>query len=202
MLAYVNAKTQAVREFLRAGRSEEAARQLDQLAAAAREVYTDVRESIVGLRTAAGPELPLSGAPLSEALRDLVASWQERSEIPCLLAVDEGLQLEPVAQLQVTRIVQEALANVRKHARARRAEVTLERNGGHARLTISDDGIGFDAADLGRSDFPRFGLGIMRERAGTIGGMLRLDSPPAGGTRVVIEVPLPAAERTGGPELR
>ncbi len=78
VLAYVNTKAQAVREFLRAGRTEDAVRQLDQLAAAAREVYGDVRESIIGLRNAAVP-----GRPLADALRRLRGILGGSDGIPC-----------------------------------------------------------------------------------------------------------------------
>ncbi|HVT61092.1 MAG TPA: GAF domain-containing sensor histidine kinase [Thermoanaerobaculia bacterium] len=188
VLAYVNAKAQAVREYLRSGRSAEAAEQLEQLAAAARDVYTDVREDIIGLRNRAGP-----GCPLAEALAEYVAAWGGQSGVACQLSVDPGLRLPLNSEFQVLRIVQEALANVRKHAHARQVEVKLEQNGGTAVITIGDDGVGFNPAELGRSEFPRFGLATMRERAESIGASVRLESPVSGGSRVVVEVPLPAA---------
>jgi signal transduction histidine kinase len=191
VLAYVNTKAQAVREYLRTGRSEEAARQLEQLAAAAREVYTDVREAIIGLRSAAGPDWRLV-----EALRELVASWEGQSGVACGLRVDDGLRLTPGTELQVLRIVQEALANVRKHARASRVEIDLRVEAHTLLVTIGDDGVGFRPAELGRSEFPRFGLSIMRERAESIGGRIQVGSSPTGGTLVRLD--LPVAKSPGG----
>jgi signal transduction histidine kinase len=186
VLAYVNTKAQAVREFLRAGRAEEAVRQLDQLAAAAREVYGDVRESIIGLRGAAGAEWRLV-----EALDEFVATWQLDSGVACRLRVDRGLRFPSAIELQLLRIVQEALANVRKHAKARHVEVDMQVRNHTLLLTVGDDGAGFNPAELGRSEFPRFGLATMRERAESIGGKLEVVSSSGGGTLIKLELPVP-----------
>ena len=186
VLAYVNTKAQAVKEHLRAGRSDEATKHLDQLAGAAREVYSDVRESIIGLRSAAVPE-----HTIEEALADYVNTWEHQTGIDCSLRVDGTPRLAPNVQLQVLRIVQETLANVRKHAHARRADIILEQNGSRLRIMVRDDGAGFNPLELGRSEFPRFGLATMRERAESIGGHFQLDSAPGAGTRVTIELPVP-----------
>ncbi len=185
VLAYVNTKAQAVKEHLRAGRSEEATRQLDQLAGAAREVYADVRESIIGLRSAAVPE-----RTIEEALADYVNTWQHQTGIQCALRIEETPRLPPNVQLQVLRIVQESLANVRKHSQARNAEIILQQKGENLLITVRDDGAGFNPTELGRSEFPRFGLATMRERAESIGGTFQLDSTPGTGTRVTIELPV------------
>ena len=185
VLASVNAKAQAVREHLRAGRIEQAARQLDQLAAAAREVYAGVRESITGLRGVAAT----ADWRLTAALEEYAVSWEDQSGIACAARLDPEVRLTPATELQLLRIAQEALANVRKHAAAHRAEVRLERLDGRVVLTVADDGVGFDPAGLGRSEMPRFGLATMRERAESIGGRLRVGAAAAGGTQVVVEVP-------------
>jgi signal transduction histidine kinase len=190
VLASVNAKAQAVREHLRAGRGEEASRQLEQLASAAREVYGDVRESITGLRGAAAP-----GWRLTTAIEEYAVSWEGQTGIACELLLDREVRLAPGTEFQLLRIAQEALTNVRKHAVARRAEVKLERLDGRVALTIADDGVGFDPAGLGRSELPRFGLATMRERAQSIGAGLRVGAAAGGGTEVVVEVPI-------GPERR
>jgi signal transduction histidine kinase len=192
VLAYVNTKAQAVREFLKSGRTEEASRQLDQLAAAAREVYTDVRESIIGLRTAAGGEDGKLERSIGEALAEYAAGWEAQNGIACRVSIAGTPRLPAPAELQVLRIVQEALANVRKHGQARQAEVRLAQGPDRLAVAVEDDGVGFDPNDLGRSEFPRFGLATMRERAQSIGGMVHLDTAPGRGTRVRIEIPTPA----------
>lgn len=186
VLAYVNTKAQAVKELLRAGRTEEAIRHLDQFASAAREVYGDVQESILGLNNAAVP-----GRSLGDALHDYVSAWETRHGIACRIRVDRGLRIAENAELQLQLIVQESLANVLKHARAKHVDVSLHRADGQIVTTVQDDGLGFDPELPGRAEFPRFGLATMRERAESIGGNVRLDSSPGKGTRVTVEVPAP-----------
>lgn len=192
VLAYVNAKAQAIGEFLGTGRTDEARRQLDQLARAAREVYGDVRESIVGLRAAAVTE-----RPVTEALAEYTAAWQDQSGVRCRLRAGKDPHLPPGMELQLMRIVQESLTNVRKHARASVAEVALERVGNLMTVVVQDDGVGFDPAALPHSELPRFGLATMRERAESLGGRVQLESTPGGGTRVVVELPIHTAAEGG-----
>jgi signal transduction histidine kinase len=184
VLAYVNTKAQVVREHLKKERIEEATKHLDQLAAAAREIYADVRESIIGLRSAATP-----GNTMADSLRDYVDTWEAQSGIVCRLHLESDMRLPTGAELQVMRIVQEALANVRKHSRAQHADVRVEQVDSRIRITVEDDGVGFSPTELGRSEFPRFGLSTMRERAESVGGLFQLDSTPGTGTRVTLEVP-------------
>lgn len=184
VLAYVNTKAQVVREHLKKDRTEEATKHLDQLAAAAREIYADVRESIIGLRSAATP-----GNTMADSLRDYVGTWEAQSGIVCRLHLESDMRLPTGAELQVLRIVQEALANVRKHSKAQHADVRVEQVDSRIRITVEDDGVGFTPTELGRSEFPRFGLSTMRERAESVGGLFQLDSTPGTGTRVIIEVP-------------
>lgn len=186
VLAYVNTKAQAVKAFLSNGRTDEATRQLDELAAAAREVYADVRESIIGLRSAAVP-----GRTVSDLLQDYVNTWQAHAAVACNLRIDGSPRLTPNAQLQLLRIVQESLANVRKHANATAVTLSVAQGDSALRVTIEDNGAGFRPGELGRAELPRFGLSTMRERAETIGGSFILDSTPGSGTRVTIELPSP-----------
>jgi signal transduction histidine kinase len=190
VLAYVNTKAQAVKEFLRTGKTEDAGKHLDQLASAAREVYADVRESIIGLRSVAAP-----GRSAAEALREHARTWETQTGILCRVSVDGLSGLPSGTELQLLRIVQESLANVRKHAGASRVDVSVEETADRLRLTVEDNGAGFNPAVLGRSEFPRFGLSTMRERAESMGGSFQLDSTPGQGTRVTVELPLPSSER-------
>lgn len=185
VLAYVNTKAQAVQGFLRHGKSQEASDQLNQLAAAAREVYADVREGILGLRVTSSPL-----ATLSDTIRDYVDRWAGQTGIAAEVEVDRRLRLPAAVELQVFRIVQEGLANVRKHARAESVAVRCSGVDGSVRVVITDNGIGFRPEALGRAEFPRFGLATMRERAESLGGQLAIHSTPGGGTRVEAEIPL------------
>jgi len=91
------------------------------------------------------------------------------------------------------RIVQEALTNVRKHAKASRASVSLVRRDRTIVATVTDDGVGFDPAAQTRSEFPRFGLTTMRERAASVGGSITVESARGHGTTVRFELPLDEA---------
>ncbi len=187
VLGYVNTKVQAATEYLRREKTEEGLAQLRELAAAAREAYSDVREAIVDLRT-----LPEPARSFEDVLREYVDRWKEQSEISTQLVVDGDLVMPSGIELQLVRIIQESLANVRKHAKATTARIEVRRRSGRLLLTVSDDGVGFPQAGRSRSVFPRFGLSTMRERAESIGGAFSVDSTPGAGTVVKVEVPLPA----------
>jgi signal transduction histidine kinase len=98
----------------------------------------------------------------------------------------ERLPLPLEAEESLYRLVQEAVANAVKHARASRIEVTVERTAHGVRLTVSDDGRGFDP-DLSYAG--HYGLESMRTRAEELGGRLELTSAPEHGTNVRVEVP-------------
>lgn len=185
VLAYVNTKAQAVKRFLERGRTEQAAEQLDQLAAAAREVYTDVREGILALRSQ-----PLEGRAFGEVLEEFVARWREQSGVEVELELEDDLEVPAGVELQLLRIIQEALSNVRKHSGAEEAAVTVRRDGDRIVAAVRDDGVGFDPELRRSSTGPRFGLAIMRERAEGVGGTMQLLSASGSGTVVAVELPL------------
>ena len=97
------------------------------------------------------------------------------------------------------RVAQEALTNVRKHARATRANVTLQRLGRTVRLLIRDEGSGFRPGEVMNGGGPgeRVGLSGMRERISLLGGRFEIHSEPGTGTSVLAEVQLPATEEDG-----
>nr|MDP9122525.1 histidine kinase [Acidobacteriota bacterium] len=132
-------------------------------------------------------------------LEEYVASWQGQSGVACRLRVDRGLRLPAVIELQLLRIVQEALANVRKHAQARHVEIDLVLRGSTLLLTLGDDGVGFNPRQLDRSEFPRFGLATMRERAESVGGSFEIGFSPSGGTLLKLELPVPVPEPAPAP---
>lgn len=185
VLGYVNTKAQAAEMYLKRSMSEEAAGQLRELATSARQAYSDVRESIVGLRTLPGPN-----RTLEEVLQEYLQQWEEMSHVSTSLRIDPAVQLRPAQELQLVRIVQESLTNVRKHAKAANASVEIARDGDKLVAVIADDGHGFNADARARGEFPQFGLSTMRERAESIGGTLVIDSAPGAGTRVRFDLPV------------
>jgi nitrate/nitrite-specific signal transduction histidine kinase len=187
VLGYVNTKSQAVAELLSAGRTDAARVQLGELAVAARSVYVDVREAILGLSSPIPPDRGLVGA-----LEEYAERFSEASKLAARVEAPEsvrGLVLAPDVQAQVFRIVQEALTNVRKHASARRVVVSLNLEEGTLVVQVEDDGKGMAASGSPPPDWPHYGLHTMQERAATIGAELRFDDGDPRGTRVVLHVP-------------
>jgi len=188
VLGYVNTKVQAATAYLARGKVDDATQQLQELAVSAREAYTDVRESIVGLRA-----LPEEGRTMGDALIEFIERWKEQSGVVAAVNIDPGLKLRAAVELQLIRIVQESLTNVRKHAKASRVWVDIKRDGETLRACVKDDGLGFLRTAPKRGEFPRFGLTTMHERAESIGGALIIHSTPNEGTTVNFEMPLARA---------
>jgi signal transduction histidine kinase len=105
------------------------------------------------------------------------------------IALDHRLLTEPGAttRLALYRIVQEAVTNVRKHAEARLASVTIEEREGGILVRVTDDGVGFDASN--GSPPGHLGLSAMREHAEIAGGRLSIRSRPREGTTIEAWVP-------------
>jgi len=188
VLGYVNTKVQAAKQYLRRGMSDEAGTQLDELAVSARQAYSDVREAIVGLRT-----LPGSDRTLKTVLGEFLHQWKEQSGVSTELMIDADLRLQTSVELQIVRIIQESLTNVRKHARATTVRVDVHKRNDQLVVNISDDGMGFNPEVTTRGEFPKFGLTTMRERAASIRGSLDIDSAAGAGTTVRFTMPLAAA---------
>ena len=133
---------------------------------------------------------------LLPTLRWLARTFQQRTGVEVALSAD-GVdeQMDPDLSNLVFRLVQEALTNVAKHARAARAEVRLRRAGDRLFLAVQDRGAGFDAASCLRStDEDRgFGLRGMRDRVQLFSGRFTVTSEPGAGTTIEVEVPLDAA---------
>jgi two-component system NarL family sensor kinase len=143
----------------------------------------EARRSVLDLRAA-----PLEGRPLSEALKALVERWEAETGIGARYAAVNGSRpFPPRVEAALYRICQEALTNVARHAEAGRVRVRLVATPQEVRLSIEDDGRGFDAS---RVPGDRHGLVGMRERAQMLGGALEVRSSPGGGTRVQASVPL------------
>ncbi|HEV8572851.1 MAG TPA: ATP-binding protein [Actinomycetota bacterium] len=120
------------------------------------------------------------------------------------LSAESGIEIDlqdemespppPDSGIVLYRIAQEALANVRRHAHAGTAVVTLSQQDGGFLLQVRDDGRGFDPAERAGQSSKHFGLTVMRERAETVGGWIRVESLPGKGT--VVEAWVPGQEWT------
>ncbi len=189
VLGYVNTKAQAVQALLGAGQLPAAQQQLGQLEQAARDVYADLREAILSLRTTTSP-----GRGLVPVLQEYVGRFAELSGIHAELIADAGARevvLSPTADLHLLRIIGEALTNVRKHAAARHVWIRLTARDGVLTTTVTDDGVGFDPNQAGSGGWKGFGLQTMRERAESIGAVFAVRSTGGAGTEVEIRLTVP-----------
>lgn len=194
-LGYINVIAQAAETLLEKGEHSAARANLQQLAHAAREAHAEVREDILGLRTGK------QGAPTDfyAVLRASTEQIQARYGPLVILRLPSGAPpplLAPHVEEQVLRIIQEALTNAGKYARATRIEVAFSHIGEQVQVTVTDDGIGFDArqresevASANQRPASGFGLTIMRERAERVGGQLEIQAAPGEGTRISLLVP-------------
>lgn len=191
VLGFVSMQAQAVRKRLADGEAERADAMLVRLAEVAQQAHGDVRELILSLKS--GP--PAGQWSLAANLAALLGDFQRRYGVRIDLGASEQHPdvLNPDAGVQVLRVVQEALSNARRHADVDRVRVRVEGAGDRVRITVEDDGVGFDAVRAEVDPERQFGLSIMRERMGEIGGTLEVDSSPGQGTRVTIEAPVLAA---------
>ena len=156
----------------------------------------DLKPEVETLRTAVGSlrnaiyDLRLEGKQTFvrgvEALVELNRQLAPEREITLAVQIGFPPELPDGRDVEVLRVLREALANIRRHSDARRVEVVLSNGRDRARLEVTDDGRGFDAASI-RSGV---GLSSMRERVSEIGGELAVESGPSQGTRVKVEFPL------------
>jgi signal transduction histidine kinase len=150
-----------------------------------------VRRAAQGLRDAVN-DLRLEeerDRPFPELVESLVRRNRVRTPgCEITLEVEEGFPSTPLGETgtQVSRVVQEAITNARRHSGAQRVSVTLKLEGEDLVAEISDDGRGF-----GPETTPGVGLSSMRERAAIVGGKLVIESEAGRGTRVSLRAPVP-----------
>ena len=144
------------------------------------EATTDLRELIAHCR------VPIEEQGLVPAVERAVEKFRKDTGIHILLQCNEQtLPLPSNMELNAYRIVQEALANVKKHANAYIVRVLLScDDDGNIRILIENDGKGFDQSKIHSSEGDHLGLTIMKERARHLGGELKIESEPDEGTRV------------------
>jgi PAS domain S-box-containing protein len=193
-LAFLNLQAQAAQVYLQAGKEKSAQASLRRLTEAADQIQEDTRELIDHLLS-----VSLPSENFCNTLRRILKDFKKQTSLPILLELDgedasencfDSIRLPPPVAVQLIRIFQEALVNIRKHAQgARQISVKLQRSNDQLHLTIQDDGPGFNPAEQ-KGQGRHFGLQIMRQRATRIGGQVSVASVPGMGTRVVVEVPL------------
>lgn len=172
---------------------------LDQARATAREGLSEARRMVWALR----PEV-LEGASLPQALERVAQRWAEESGVRTEFTLTgEPQPLHPALEVALLRVTQEALANVRKHAQARRVNLTLSYLDDLVLLDIQDDGVGLQTGAPSMTG--GFGLRSIRERVEALGGYCAIESERGVGTTVAVSLPVaPAWQSPGrtGPESR
>jgi len=188
-LGFLNLEMTLTADLLQQGRLDEARSHLQEMQVLTKATLDDVSEAIVSLRTgyAQGQFLPM--------LQEFLDDYRLHSGLSITLNIDDraSLRFSPEASVQLVRIVQEALTNVRKHAGASQACITIEPDGEWTRITVQDDGGGFDPAQADAPGSRQFGLGIMRRRAESVGATLEIDARPGRGSRVTVTTPVVGA---------
>src|SRR5680860_248425 len=167
--------------------------ELTELADICEEGYRDARGAILDLHHSSQ-----TGSDLLEGLRAYLDKYSRQCGIATSLdtALEHDLALPPSSEIQIIRVIQEALTNVRKHSGAASAVVRIAQADGKVSFEIEDNGRGFDPSEA-LLDRDGFGLHAMRQRMELIGGALLTDSASGRGTRVVATVPdLPARAPT------
>ena len=154
----------------------------------------ELRELIAGFRA------PVNGRDLRAALEEMTARHTTRSGLTVHLQIDGELPELPAGpQLQVVRIVGEALANACAHSGGNLARVLVRSEATSVRVLIEDDGAGFSMPRCDAAPGEHIGLSVMRERARWLGGSLDIESEPGEGTRVSLAFPTARAETPAQP---
>ncbi|MGH3350878.1 MAG: sensor histidine kinase [Nocardioides sp.] len=149
----------------------------------ARGALVEARRSLQDLSPA-----ELSTGCLTDALSALVTTWRTDHGVDVsFVVVGESRSLHSEVEATLLRITQEALANVAKHASARRVGVTLTFDEAEVILDVRDDGTGFDPTGPRRDS--AFGLGVMRDRAERLAGTFTVEADPGTGTAVSARIP-------------
>jgi two-component system NarL family sensor kinase len=183
-LAAILLRLESVDALLESGAGPERVRQaVGQTLQMARTSLEEARRSVLDLRAA-----PLEGRSLAEALAALAEGASERGGPRVSFEATGGGRPLPVrVEASLYRIAQEAVINAVRHADAGRVEVRLVATPDRVRLTVEDDGRGFDPSQVPKG---HYGLTGLNERARLLDGHMKLESSPGAGTRLEVVVPL------------
>ena len=180
-VASLGFRTRVLDEKLHQGDESLIWEEMEKIEAGVDEANSELRELIARFRA---PMLPEDCAT---AIERLAARFRRDEGTHVFLQNEWGHDaLAPEQEIEVIRIVQEALANIRKHGAAHTVRILLRRENGLYRILIEDDGVGFEESTEPARPGEHIGLEVMQERAGRLGGELRIESEPGEGTRVLL----------------
>ncbi len=190
-LAFLKIQVQLMRDALHSGEASRIQQVLEEIDLGVLESYSDVRELLLHFRTRTNTE------DIEPALATTLKKFEHQSGMKASLTMQgQGMPLSPDLQIQVLHIVQEALSNVRKHARASQVWLDVQQQPAW-RFEVRDDGIGFDPGN-GAPDETHVGLRIMRERAQRIAAVLDVIATPGHGCSIILTLPTPAHPMPAG----
>ena len=171
--------------------SERTKKEVSELKGLARDSLKEIREIIFDLRP-----MSLDDLGLVPTLEQYTAKFTRDNEIEVVLnSYNRGLEIDPVIEVAVFRIIQEALNNIKKHSQANRCIINLAIEENFLIAQIIDNGIGFNIQDIKDSKYPSeydsgFGIANMKQRAELLKGILTIQSKQGRGTAIALKVPL------------
>ena len=181
-LSFLKIQVGLLRQAIERSDAPRIERTLSELDTGVRDSLSDVRELLMHFRTRANTE------DIAPALQTTLRKFEHQTGLTTHLTIEgEGMPLNPEVQVQVLHIVQEALSNVRKHARAQQVWVEVQESP-QWRFEVRDDGCGFDEG-AAPPDETHVGMRIMRERAERIGAGVEVTTVPGSGTCVLLTLP-------------
>ncbi len=184
-LGYLNLKTKLVSDLVSSQNTMQALTELSDIRKVVQDTYEDIRESIDQLSA------EIRTLPIVSALANYIREFGNNNAIKVQFDCPRPFpQLSPIAELQLLRIAQEALTNVRRHALATEIEVKLEKSKEAVVMLIKDNGQGFTLSNLEKPPPGYHGLNIIRERAEGLGGSLNISTAPGEGTALMVSLPL------------
>jgi two-component system nitrate/nitrite sensor histidine kinase NarX len=180
-LASLRYQVRVLDETLHQGDESTTWQQLERIENSLDEANTELRELIANFRA------PVSKRSLTGAIEQMVSQFRNETRIKAYFQKEwTGDTLPKETEVQILRIIQESLWNIRKHSQAKTVRIMLRHGyNGKYHILIEDDGIGISTQADG-SPGEHVGMAIMRERAERIGGELLVESEPGEGTRVIL----------------
>ena len=184
-LSYLNMKTKLVSDSLTSKDTVKAVTELGDIRRVVQDTYEDIRESIDQLSS------EIRNLSIIPALTNYTREFSNNNAIRVQFDIPKIFpRLSPVADLQLLRIAQEALTNIRRHALATEVKLKLERTNQTVEMLVKDNGHGFNLSDLEKSPPGYHGLNIIKERAEGLGGSLNISTAPGEGTEVRVSLPI------------
>jgi len=186
VLGYLNLQVQTIEALYVSGKTEILEKELHHMRKAIKTAHADVRENILSLRTTLAHK-----EGLLSAVEEYLKEFGIQTGVHTFVKIDNDgdLNLSSIAEVQLVCILQEALANVRKHANADNVELVITQqdngDGEYVQMLVVDNGRGFTREGSNRS----FGLQTMQERANSVDGTLHIDSVEGRGTIIACTIP-------------